>query len=84
MLLFFMVPMRARVFVIICVLIEILLLVSAPGSGISHIAHLGGAATGYLLLKWVYRRQDRLAGRSLRSGRVAGRLQGLEVMKNDR
>lgn len=47
----FIIPMKAKWFVLLMGGIEFLVSLSAPGSGISHIAHLGGMLFGYLYLR---------------------------------
>ncbi|MBE2187949.1 MAG: rhomboid family intramembrane serine protease [Desulfobulbaceae bacterium] len=47
----FFIPIPAKYFVLIFVVIEMISGVSG-GSGIAHFAHLGGALTGFILLKW--------------------------------
>lgn len=56
-LLWFLFPMRSKVFVAICVGIELLTL-SGIQDGVAHFAHLGGMLVGYLYLKraWQVRR----------------------------
>jgi rhomboid family protein len=44
-------PMQARTMALLLVGLNFFYLVSQPGSPVSHIAHLGGALTGYLYLK---------------------------------
>jgi membrane associated rhomboid family serine protease len=51
-LVFFVLPMKARQFVIILVVIEIVSAVFYSGSGVAHLVHLGGMAAGYLMLKF--------------------------------
>lgn len=51
MLLFPPIPMPARVFVLLYVLLELYLGVTGTQSGVAHFAHLGGLAGGW----WVYR-----------------------------
>ncbi|MDH4063151.1 MAG: rhomboid family intramembrane serine protease [Acidobacteriota bacterium] len=48
---YFLFPIPARVFVIIIGAIAFLSSFGGPGSGIAHIAHLGGLVVGYLYLK---------------------------------
>jgi membrane associated rhomboid family serine protease len=50
MLLFFIFPMRAKYAVMIYVAVEILV-TFGPNTGVSTVAHLGGAAFSYLYLK---------------------------------
>jgi len=48
---YFLFPIPARVFVIIIGAIAFLSSFGGPGSGVAHIAHLGGLVVGYLYLK---------------------------------
>lgn len=48
---FIPVPIKAKFFIPILILIEIYLGFSNSGSSIAHLAHVGGALFGYLLLK---------------------------------
>lgn len=50
-LLFIPVPIKAKYFIPILIVIEIYLSFSSPGSSIAHLAHVGGALFGYILLK---------------------------------
>ncbi len=50
-LLYFMFPIPARVFVLIFGAIELLASISQSGSSIAHLAHLGGLVFGYIYLK---------------------------------
>jgi rhomboid family protein len=52
MLLFPPIPMRAKYFVLIYGLIELLLGVTGAASGVAHFAHLGGMLFGFLLLRY--------------------------------
>jgi rhomboid family protein len=45
------IPMRARTFVIVFGVLELVLGLSGP-SGIAHFAHLGGMAGGYLMIRY--------------------------------
>lgn len=56
MLLFPPIPIKAKYFVLIYGAIELTLGIWLPGSSIAHFAHLGGMATGYLLLRMFARR----------------------------
>jgi membrane associated rhomboid family serine protease len=49
--LYFFIPIKAKWFVAIMGLIEFVTSLSAPGSGVSHIAHLGGMLFGFLYLR---------------------------------
>lgn len=50
-LLYFIIPIRAKYFVMIMGAIEFLTALSMPGSLVSHVAHLGGMAFGFLFLR---------------------------------
>ncbi len=50
-LLYFIIPIKAKWFVLIMGLIEFVSSLSNPGSGVSHVAHLGGMLVGYLYLR---------------------------------
>lgn len=52
------IPMKAKWFVVVYGLIELLLIVLSPNDGIAHFAHLGGMFFGWLLLLW-WQRRDR-------------------------
>jgi len=54
----FLFPIKAKYFVLGLGAINFLYLIKAPGSGVSHIAHLGGMLIGYLYLRPRYRRID--------------------------
>jgi membrane associated rhomboid family serine protease len=49
--LWFVVPVKAKWFVLITGLIEFWASLTQPGSGVSHVAHLGGMLFGYLYLR---------------------------------
>ena len=51
----FFIPMKARTMALLLIGINFFYLVSQPGSPVAHIAHLGGAVTGYLYLKRAWR-----------------------------
>ncbi len=55
----FLFPVKAKYFVLGFGVITFLYMVKAPGSGVSHVAHLGGMLIGYLYL----RKMRRLRGR---------------------
>jgi membrane associated rhomboid family serine protease len=60
---FFLVPIKARTFVVFLVAIELFSLVAFAGDNVSHLGHLGGALVGYLYITkaWHLRRYiDRL------------------------
>lgn len=48
----FFIPIPAKYFVMIFAAIDLISGMSATGSGIAHFAHLGGALTGFLLMKF--------------------------------
>ncbi|MCT1526575.1 MULTISPECIES: rhomboid family intramembrane serine protease [Sphingobacterium] len=57
MLLFIPVPIKAKYFIPILIVIEVYLGFSRGGSSIAHLAHVGGALFGFILLKmWGVRR----------------------------
>jgi membrane associated rhomboid family serine protease len=49
-LIYFLIPIRARYFVLIYIGLEVYAGVTGSGDGIAHFAHLGGAAVGYTYL----------------------------------
>lgn len=49
--LWFIIPIKAKWFVVIMGGIEFVSSLSAPGSGVSHVAHLGGMLFGFLYLR---------------------------------
>jgi membrane associated rhomboid family serine protease len=51
LLIYGIIPIKAKYLVIILGVMTFLFSVSAPGSGISHLAHLGGMVFGYLYIK---------------------------------
>lgn len=59
MLIFLPVPIKAKYFIPVMILIELVLGVSRTGSSVAHFAHLGGALFGFLLIKlWGIRRPN--------------------------
>jgi len=54
----FLFPVKAKWFVLGLGVINFLYLVKSPGSGVSHVAHLGGMLIGYLYLRSRYTRVD--------------------------
>lgn len=56
----FLFPVKAKYFVLFLGAINFLYLVKSPGSGVSHVAHLGGMLIGYLYLRSPYKRIDLL------------------------
>jgi membrane associated rhomboid family serine protease len=51
-------PMQARTMALILVGLNLFYLLGQRGGGVSHIAHLGGALTGYIVLKRAWRLGD--------------------------
>jgi membrane associated rhomboid family serine protease len=49
--LYLFIPIKAKWFVVIMGIIELVSSFGTPGSGISHIAHLGGMLFGFLYLR---------------------------------
>jgi membrane associated rhomboid family serine protease len=49
--LYFIIPIKAKWFVVIMGGIELVSSFGTPGSGISHVAHLGGMLFGFLYLR---------------------------------
>lgn len=75
----FFIPVRARILALILVAFDVVPLMMQEGGGVAHLAHLGGAAFGYLYIKqlgygttpiWLLRLQR--FGRSLRPHRRSG------------
>ena len=65
--LYMLFPVSARVFVIIFGAIAFLSSISQQGSGIAHIAHLGGLVFGWIYIKWAGKYLDRLEARRRRN-----------------
>ena len=58
-LMFIPVPVKAKYFIPILIVIEVYLGFSQSGSSIAHLAHVGGALFGFILLKaWGIRRSN--------------------------
>ena len=53
----FFIPMKAKHFVILLGVMTLLGSMGSPGSGIAHLAHLGGLLTGYIYLKYPVKRR---------------------------
>jgi membrane associated rhomboid family serine protease len=49
--LYFVIPVKAKWFVLIIGVVEFWMSLTQPGSGVAHIAHLGGMLFGYLYLR---------------------------------
>jgi len=77
---FFMIPMKAKHFIGICIAIELLIVYKGVQDGIGHVTHLAGAVIGALYLKLVWRQQKGLAGVSRQRAATGSRMGGLEVM----
>ncbi|HWK59146.1 MAG TPA: rhomboid family intramembrane serine protease, partial [Parapedobacter sp.] len=59
MLIFLPVPIKAKYFIPVMILIELFLGVSRTGSSVAHFAHIGGALFGFLLIKlWGVKRPN--------------------------
>ncbi len=59
MLIFLPVPIKAKYFIPVMILIELFLGVSRTGTSVAHFAHIGGALFGFLLIKfWGIRRPN--------------------------
>lgn len=54
--LWFLVPIKAKYFVILFGAIELLASLSSPGDGVAHLTHLGGLVIGFFYLKFVGQR----------------------------
>ena len=52
MLLFPPIPMRARTFVIVYAVLELVMGVTGTAAGVAHFAHLGGMLGGYLMIQY--------------------------------
>ena len=53
---YFLLPIRARYFVMIYMALEIYAGVSSTSDGVAHFAHLGGAAVGFFYILWEQKR----------------------------
>ena len=53
---YFLLPIRARYFVMIYMALEIYAGVSSTSDGVAHFAHLGGAAVGFVYILWDQKR----------------------------
>jgi membrane associated rhomboid family serine protease len=51
-------PMQARTMAMLLTALSVFYLIGQPGGNVSHVAHLGGALTGFLYLKRVWRVGD--------------------------
>ncbi|RME74948.1 MAG: rhomboid family intramembrane serine protease [Planctomycetota bacterium] len=70
MLLFFVLPIEAWLLVVLLIGLDLLNFLSATGGGVSQLAHLGGAAFGYIFVRhrdrfdrWIDRFSARLEAR---------------------
>ncbi len=52
MLLFPPIPMRARTFVVVFAVVELVLGVTGTAAGVAHFAHLGGMLGGWLMIRY--------------------------------
>jgi len=77
---FLIIPMKAKYFVAILFVLEIMSVIAGRMDGVGHIAHVGGAVGGALYLKFIWRQQRGLAGFSGRKGHASSRVGGLEIM----
>jgi membrane associated rhomboid family serine protease len=80
---FFLIPMKAKYFVGICIAIELLVLYTGAQDGVAHIVHVAGAACGAVYLKIIWRRQSALAGDTDGRAAASSRMGGLEIMDDD-
>ncbi|HEV2380496.1 MAG TPA: rhomboid family intramembrane serine protease [Terriglobia bacterium] len=64
--LYFVIPVKAKWFVLIMGLVEFWMSLTQPGSGVAHVAHLGGMLFGYLYLRRVRGTRGRGSGFDLR------------------
>jgi membrane associated rhomboid family serine protease len=84
-LLFFLIPMKARTAVLVCFFALLLLMMAGCGGNPAAFGYVGGALFGYLWLKLVWWWQKRAGGHGRRPGGPGGsRIGGLEVMDHDR
>jgi membrane associated rhomboid family serine protease len=51
MLFFFLIPMKAKYYVMILGAVSLLMTISSSQGGVSHVAHLGGLIAGWIILK---------------------------------
>ena len=65
--LYFVIPVKAKWFVLIIGLVEFWMSLTQPGSGVAHIAHLGGMLFGYLYLRRMRGARSRGPGFDLRA-----------------
>jgi membrane associated rhomboid family serine protease len=71
----FLFPIKAKYFVMILGAIAFMSSVGASGSGVSHVAHLGGMLFGYVLLRRYRARRPSLRGRTTLVGSLRNRYQ---------
>lgn len=65
--LYFVIPVKAKWFVLIIGVVEFWMSLTQPGSGVAHIAHLGGMLFGYLYIRRLRGARPRGGGFDLRS-----------------
>ena len=46
------IPMKARTFVVVFAIVELVFGVTGTASGVAHFAHLGGMLGGWLMILW--------------------------------
>ncbi len=80
---FGIVPLKVRTLAAICFGLEIVLLLAAVQDGVGHIAHLGGAVAGAVLLKAVWARRKTRAGRVAAPTANHNRIGGLEFFEHE-
>jgi membrane associated rhomboid family serine protease len=71
----FLFPIKAKYFVMIMGAITFMSTMGAAGSGVSHVAHLGGMLFGYVLLRRYRARRPSLRGRTTLVGSLRNRYQ---------
>ncbi|MFB3779610.1 MAG: rhomboid family intramembrane serine protease [Bryobacteraceae bacterium] len=82
----FLFPIKAKYFVMILGAIAFMSSFAASGSGVSHVAHLGGMVFGYAYLRWRFLRTgfSGLLGRKLIEWRQARARRRFQVYMRDR
>ena len=69
-LIYFVLPLKARAMVIVYTVIALVSGIGGIGSGIAHFAHLGGFAGGFAYLKWSERGRRSFKARALGADRL--------------